>query len=71
MIESVDINNCSINFPKIGYPNILDGIVENTFTIQSQTIIQIGNYNTTAEDLAVKLELLDKLIKEHLPEEVL
>ena len=71
MIESVDINNCSINFPKIGYPNILDGICSNTFTITEDTIIQLGDYNITARELANKLQLLDKLIKEHLPEEVL
>lgn len=69
------LENLQLASPMITGGSIFDANIvassTNVLTLASHSIINLGQYSITASELANKLQLLDRLIAEYLPEELL
>ena len=66
--------NISVQDYSLYHVDITDALIPNPITtlrLSNNSIIELGTYSIRADELVEKLHLLDRLITEYLPEELI
>lgn len=75
-LSNIRFTNCTLDYPLIsgGSINAIDNFSTSsyaTFRLDDTSVVFIGDYTISGATLRKKLELLDRLIEQYLPEELI